>query len=202
MPRHHAQRLLERLHRLGTFALAVQHRPERVPGVAGAFPRVDLARVRTRELVPQGRLVLRVSIDRTGGVTIEDCSRVSRRLGDALEMNQTVPHRFVLEVSSPGVERRLRTPEHFRRYLGSRVFVQAHDLIDGRRKVEGDLVSADDETLTVKLEDGGSWTLPYAAVQKAHLVVDPWAALRNQAKPRSAAGEKARSGRGTPKETA
>ena len=137
------------------------------------------------ELVPQGRLVLRVSIDRTGGVTIEDCSRVSRRLGDALEMNQTVPHRFVLEVSSPGVERRLRTPEHFRRYVGSRVFVQAHDLIDGRRKVEGDLVTADDETLTVKLEDGGSWTLPYAAVQKAHLVVDPWAALRKPQAKRS-----------------
>ena len=155
------------------------------------------------ELVPQGRLVLRVSIDRTGGVTIDDCSRVSKRLGDALEMNQTVPHRFVLEVSSPGVERRLRTPEHFRRYVGSRVFVQAHDLIDGRRKVEGDLVSASDETLTVTLEDGGSWTIPYSAVQKAHLVVDPWAALRNPGgKSRSTAGEKARSGRGGPKETA
>ena len=129
------------------------------------------------ELVPQGRLVLRVSIDRTGGVTIEDCSRVSRRLGDA--------------------------PEHFRRYVGSRVFVQAHDLIDGRRKVEGDLVSASDETLTVTLEDGGSWTIPYSAVQKAHLVVDPWAALRNPGgKSRSTAGEKARSGRGGPKETA
>ena len=131
------------------------------------------------ELVPQGRLVLRVSIDRVGGVTIEDCSRVSRRLGDALEMNQTVPHRFVLEVSSPGVERRLRTPEHFRRYVGSRVFVQVHDLIDGRRKVEGDLVAATDETLTVRLEDGGEWTVPVAAVMKAHLVVDPWAGLRN-----------------------
>ena len=98
---------------------------------------------------------------------------------DALEMNQTVPHRFVLEVSSPGVERRLRTPEHFRRYVGSRVFVQVHDLIDGRRKVEGDLVAATDETLTVRLEDGGEWTVPVAAVMKAHLVVDPWAGLRN-----------------------
>ncbi len=134
------------------------------------------------ELVPQGRLVLRVSIDRVGGVTIEDCSRVSRRLGDALEMNQTVPHRFVLEVSSPGVERRLRTPEHFQRYVGSRVFVQVHDLIDGRRKVEGDLVAADEQTLTVRLEEGGSWTVPIVSVQKAHLVVDPWAGLRNNAR--------------------
>jgi ribosome maturation factor RimP len=154
------------------------------------------------EVVPQGRLTLRVSIDRVGGVTIEDCSRVSRRLGDALEMNQTVPHRFVLEVSSPGVERRLRTPEHFRRYIGSRVFVQVHDLIDGRRKVEGELVEADDTSATVRLEEGGLWTAPLAAVQKAHLVVDPWAELKAaRAKEKKSDVDRARARRSDAKET-
>lgn len=132
------------------------------------------------EFVQSGRWTLRVYIDKAGGVGIDDCSRVSKRLGDALEMNQTVPHRFVLEVSSPGIERRLRTPEHFARYVGSRVFVQTHEQIDGRRRVEGELVEAADGTITVTLEEGGRWTAPVAAVQKAHLVVDPWAAVRER----------------------
>jgi ribosome maturation factor RimP len=148
------------------------------------------------ELVSQGRWTLRVFIERlpgaiapppagvgpagpgAGGVTIDDLQRMSRRLDDALEMNQTLPHRYVLEVSSPGIERRLRTPEHFRRYLGSRVFVQTHELVEGRRRVEGGLEACDDSTITVVLDEGGRWSVPIAAVQKAHLVVDPWAEVR------------------------
>src|SRR5580765_5170444 len=63
------------------------------------------------EFVQSGRWTLRVYIDRrdgTGNVSIDDCSKVSRRIDDALEMNQTLPHQFVIEVSSPGIERRLR----------------------------------------------------------------------------------------------
>jgi ribosome maturation factor RimP len=137
------------------------------------------------EYVQSGRWTLRVYIDRPaglGGVSIDDCSRVSRRLDDALEMNQTVPHRFMLEVSSPGIERRLRTAEHFRRVVGERVFVQTHDLIDGRRRVEGELIDAGDDAVTLKLVEGGSWSAPLAAIQKAHLVVDPWARIRAQGK--------------------
>jgi len=156
------------------------------------------------EFVSAGRLTIRVYLDRldeTGGpVSIEDCTRVSRRLDDALEMNQTVPHRFVLEVSSPGIERRLRTVEHFRRHLGQRVLVQTHDLIDGRRRVEGAVVSAEDGAVTLQTEEGGRWTTPVEAVQKAHLVVDPWAGLR-AAKP-PAAGGRGKPRDGGPKETA
>ncbi len=130
------------------------------------------------EFVQSGRWTLRAYIDKASGVSIEDCSRVSKRLGDSLEMNQTVPHRFVLEVSSPGIERRLRTPEHFARYVGSRVFVQTHDLIEGRRRVEGTLLATEDGAITVELEEGGRWKAPVAAIQKAHLVVDPWARVR------------------------
>lgn len=139
------------------------------------------------EFVSAGRWTIRVYIDHLAGgpgpVSIEDCTRVSRRLDDALEMNQTVPHRFVLEVSSPGIERRLRTIEHFRRHLGARAFVQTHDLIEGRRKVEGVLADAADDAVTVTTDEGGRWTVPVAAIQKAHLVVDPWAALRAAKQP-------------------
>jgi ribosome maturation factor RimP len=133
------------------------------------------------EFVQSGRWTLRVYIDRAdglGAVSVDDCTLISRRLDDALEMNQTVPHRFVLEVSSPGIERRLRTAEHFGRYVDSRVFVQTHEKIEGRRRVEGRLVKTDGETVTIGLDEGGEWTAPILAIQKAHLVVDPWAALR------------------------
>jgi len=133
------------------------------------------------EFVQSGRWTLRVYIDRrdgAGNVSIDDCSRVSRRIDDALEMNQTLPHQFVLEVSSPGIERRLRTAEHFRRHIGARVFVQTHDLIEGRRRVEGVLAAADEETITIDPDEGVRWTAPVFAVQKAHLVVDPWARVR------------------------
>lgn len=151
------------------------------------------------EFVSAGRWTIRVYIDHlegaTGPVSIDDCTRVSRRLDDALEMNQTVPHRFVLEVSSPGIERRLRTIEHFRRHVGERVFVQTHDLIDGRRRVEGELLLAADDAVTLATEEGGRWTTPVAAVQKAHLVVDPWAALRAAKQPPASTGP-----RGAPRE--
>lgn len=133
------------------------------------------------EFVQSGRWTLRVYIDRAeglGAVSVEDCTLISRRLDDALEMNQTVPHRFVLEVSSPGIERRLRTAEHFGRYVDSRVFVQTHEKIEGRRRVEGRLAKTDGETVTIELDEGGQWSAPILAIQKAHLVVDPWAALR------------------------
>ena len=157
------------------------------------------------DYVQQGRWTLRVYIDRLDGgsaVTIDDCSRVSRRLDDALEMNQTVPHRFVLEVSSPGIERRLRTADHFRRFVGSRIFVQTHDLVDGRRRVEGELLDADDETITLAPEEGGRWTTPLAAVQKAHLVVDPWAEVRGGRGTHGGAGGRTRPAPGGTKETA
>ena len=125
-----------------------------------------------------GRWILRLFIDKAGGVTIQDCSLISKRVGDTLEMNQTVAHRFVLEVSSPGIERRLRTAEHFARFRGSRVFVQVHDLVEGRRRAEGELLDSDGATVTLALENGGRWTVPIDAVHKAHLVVDPWAESR------------------------
>jgi ribosome maturation factor RimP len=130
------------------------------------------------EFVPaRGRAVVRVFLDRPGGVTLDDCARFSRRLGDLLEMNQTLPGAYVIEVSSPGIERRLRTAEHFRRFLGRRARVDAHTPVDGRRHVEGVLRAAADDAVTLALDGGGTWTVPLAAVKSAHLIVDPWSGL-------------------------
>jgi ribosome maturation factor RimP len=77
-------------------------------------------------------------------------------------------------VSSPGIERRLRTSEHFRRFLGRRARIETHEPWAGRRHVEGAIASATDSEVTMALDEGGSWTVPLAGVRSARLVVDPW----------------------------
>lgn len=144
------------------------------------------------EFVPaRSRSIVRVFIDRPGGVTLDDCARFSRRLGDLLEMNQTLPHAYVIEVSSPGIERRLRTGEHFRRYLGRRARVDAHVAVDGRRHVEGVIRGAQEDEVTLALDDGADWTVPLAAVKSARLVVDPWGERHAQGGARAAKGRRA-----------
>ena len=132
------------------------------------------------EYVPAGgRWTIRVYLDRPGGITLDDCSRFSRRLGDLLEMNQTLPHAYVIEVSSPGIERRLKTSEHFRRFVGRRARIETHEAWEGRRHVEGSIAAATESEVTLALDEGGSWTVPLAGVRSARLVVDPWNGLRS-----------------------
>ena len=125
-----------------------------------------------------GSWVVRVYLDRPGGIQLDDCARFNRRLGDLLEMNQTLPHAYTIEVSSPGIERRLRTEEHFRRFLGRCAQVESYELIDGRRKGMGVIHGVEDSAVTLSLEPDESWTVPLSAVRQAHLIVDPWNASR------------------------
>ncbi|HSP98780.1 MAG TPA: ribosome maturation factor RimP [Candidatus Dormibacteraeota bacterium] len=82
--------------------------------------------------------VLRFYLDRAeGGVSIDELSTMSRRLGDLIEVHDLVPGSYTLEVSSPGINRRLRQPDHFRRYLGKRVRVRTVEASDGRRAFLG-----------------------------------------------------------------
>ena len=93
--------------------------------------------------------LLRVSVDRPGGVDLDAISDASRLVSEALDRTDVVPGRYVLEVSSPGVERPLRTPEHFRRFVGTRVAVRTRPDTEGERRVEGELEAADDEGVVV-----------------------------------------------------
>ena len=93
--------------------------------------------------------VLRVTVDRPGGVDLDTISTASRLVSEELDRDDVVPGRYVLEVSSPGVERALRTPEHFRRFVGSTVAVRTRPATEGERRVEGLLESADDTGVVV-----------------------------------------------------
>jgi ribosome maturation factor RimP len=128
--------------------------------------------------------VIRVYLDKPGGVSLDDCAQFSRQLSDALDMNQTVPGRYNLEVSSPGLERPVRTLEHVTRFAGQRVNLLTHDARDGRRRWEGELLGPVDGRAGVRTDEGDEAWFEWAEVRSARLVVDPWAGLR-QPKARS-----------------
>lgn len=93
--------------------------------------------------------VLRVTIDRPGGVDLALITDVNRRVSRALDEADPLPGRYTLEVSSPGLERPLRTPEHFRRAVGATVRLKTHPEVPGDRRIQGSLLAADEDTVTV-----------------------------------------------------
>jgi ribosome maturation factor RimP len=137
--------------------------------IAGlGFELADLRRVGTLQ-----RPILQVRVDRPDsrpghGITADDCAAISRSLEHFLESRAMVGPRYVLEVSSPGIERPLRWPEHWRRFIGRRARVRAAAL-GGRRQVEIVAVP-DDEHVTVRAEDGAERTLRLAEIRDATLV--------------------------------
>jgi ribosome maturation factor RimP len=138
------------------------------------FELVDLRRTGTLQ-----RPILQVRVDRPDsrpgqGVTADDCAGISRSLERFLESRALVGPRYVLEVSSPGLERPLRWPEHWRRFVGRRARVRSPAL-GGRRVVEIVAVP-DDEHVTIRLEQGGETTLRLDEISEATLLVD-WAAV-------------------------
>lgn len=121
-----------------------------------------------------GRQVLRVVVDREGGVDLDTVAAVSEKLSRRLDLEDFGKGRYALEVSTPGIERPLRTSSQFQRVLGSTVKVKTAELVDGTRVHQGLLVAADEEAIVVEV-DGERRRLVLTGVTSAHTVVD-WAA--------------------------
>ena len=111
-----------------------------------------------------GGTTLRVFIDHPDGVTLALCERVTHALPELRE-------RYALEVSSPGSERPLSKPQHFRRYLGRRARVRTRDAVEGHRSITGELVGASDDAVTIAVETG-VLAIPYADIQRSNLIED------------------------------
>ena len=125
-----------------------------------------------------GRSILRISVDRVPGVDLDTIAEVSERLSRRLDLEDFGPRGYTLEVSSPGLERPLRTPRHFERSVGRRVKVKTTEPIDGSKVHEGALVSADAEAIVIASE-GGELRVPYAGIASARTVFE-WGTARSE----------------------
>jgi len=123
--------------------------------------------------------VLRLFIDRAGrdplskegGVGLEECARVSRAVETALEVEDLVPTAYSLEVSSPGINRPLRRPEHFSKVVGQRVKVKTYGPVGQppRKSFSGVLEQVGTTDITVQVEGGGAFHIPFRDIAKANL---------------------------------
>jgi ribosome maturation factor RimP len=126
--------------------------------LAEAEPGVEVLLV---EVIDRGGTA-RVTIDHPDGVTLALCERVTHALPEVRE-------RYALEVSSPGRERPLAKPEHYRRYLGRRARVRTREALDGRRSFTGELVGATEREVTIAA-DSGVVAIAYEDIQRSNLV--------------------------------
>jgi ribosome maturation factor RimP len=144
--------------------------------VAGlGFELVEMERAGSK-----ARPILRLRVDRPDsepgrGVSLEDCRVVSRALESLLEESRQVPERYVLEVSSPGVERPLVRPRDYVRFRGSEVAVLGRtELRPGHKRVEGELLglqgAAGEERVRLRTKDGAELEIPLDATKKVHLI--------------------------------
>ena len=112
--------------------------------------------------------VVRLFIDQPAGITVEDCERVSREVAALLDVEDPVPTAYTLEVSSPGFDRVLRTPAHFARFAGERVFVELKAPRDGRKRYTGMLRAADAKGIELEV-DRQKVAIEYNEIGKARL---------------------------------
>lgn len=132
---------------------------------------MELVEVEVKGGGPQ-RLV-RISIDKPSGVTHADCELVSQQVGTILDVEDVVPGgRYTLEVSSPGVERKLVKPADYLRFQGKSARITLREAIDGRRHWEGRLAGIADGLVTLETAPHKTIQFPLAQVQKANLKFD------------------------------
>jgi ribosome maturation factor RimP len=116
--------------------------------------------------------VLRLFIDTESGVTLEHCSKVSREVSDFLDVEDLIEQAYHLEVSSPGLDRPLRTFGDFKRFCGKNVRVKLRELVNGQRVFIGKIHRVhDDQTIDLILENGDPLTFAYEAVNTARLSI-------------------------------
>ena len=120
---------------------------------------------------PGGRQTLRLYIDKAGGVSLDDCTVVSRSLSAALDVENPIEGTYDLEVSSPGLDRPLRTAEHFLKFTGSKVRIRTFGPVpecEGRKTFVGILKGYEDGSIAVEV-DGRLFRVPHALVSKANV---------------------------------
>lgn len=117
-------------------------------------------------------LTARIFIDKPGGVTIDDCSEFSRKTEAILDADDFIPAAYVLEVSSPGIERELYSLQDFEKFTGRQAKVKTAAAIDGQKVFSGRIVGIEDGDIVLEDKTRGVIRFPYSSVAKANLKID------------------------------
>jgi ribosome maturation factor RimP len=131
--------------------------------------REELELVHWQLVGPPGRSLLRIYIDKPAGVTLDDCETVSKQVGLLLDVEDLIPSRYTLEVSSPGVERGLYKPADYSRFRGQRIKLKSLQAINGQRNFRGTLEGIEDNRVRLIDDRAGSIEIPYDHVVRANL---------------------------------
>lgn len=116
--------------------------------------------------------LLRVYIDKPTGITHADCERVSRQLSAALDVEDLVPDSYTLEVSSPGLDRKLSRPADYRRFQGRKAKLRVRGALEGSRTVTGLIEGTTQESVSLRTANGEALDVPFADIELARLVVE------------------------------
>ena len=131
----------------------------------------DLELVDVEYLRERSGWIVRITIDKEGGVTLGDCTKVSRELGFLIELKDVIEHPYNLEVSSPGLDRPLKTAKDFQRFAGRTVTIRTTEPLDGQRNFKGTLRSCENGEVTLD-NQGKTWRISIEAIAKAKLVYE------------------------------
>ena len=123
------------------------------------------------EMAGGDRPILRVYIDKSEGVSVDDCAKASQQFSAILDVEDPINNRYTLEVSSPGLDRPLAKPDHFAAVVGEKVKIKMAHLVAGRRRFTGYVTSASETAVEVDV-DGELHNLDFAQMDKARLVPD------------------------------
>jgi len=146
---------------------------DRIKTIAGPIiASLGMELVEAETAVEHGRRILRIYIDKQGGVTLDDCADVSRELGVVLDVADPINERYVLEVSSPGLDRPLFKEGDYIRFAGRKVRLRTKAAVEGRKNFKATIAGAKDGAATVIDEDGRQWELEIANIEKARLEIE------------------------------
>ena len=115
--------------------------------------------------------VLRIYLDREGGVSLDDCAGISHEVGAVLEVKDLIPSAYILEVSSPGLTRPLKKPEDFNKFRNQMVKIKLYEPLDGRKNFKGTLLGLEGDRVRVEVEQR-VYELPLQRIAKANLEID------------------------------
>lgn len=118
---------------------------------------------------PRNHFMLRIYIDKPGGVTHGDCEVVSHQVGTLLDVEDLIPHSYTLEVSSPGIERGLYKRADYERFAGSRVKLRTSEAINGQRNFRGKLLGINGDTVSLETDAAGLVEIPLGSIAKANI---------------------------------